>query len=87
MNYFDQLRQGGSGYEVRDNSAASFSIYCDQTDDEAIRAFQRVARAAKAHEDGDWEVKLAPPRGFKIRSIRGLQDPVYLMAAISKLTP
>ncbi|MCW2130194.1 hypothetical protein M2226_008938 [Bradyrhizobium elkanii] len=85
MNYFEQLRQGGPGYEVRESTPVSFTIYCDQENDSEVLAFQTIARDAKAQEDGDWEVKLAPSGGFKGRSIPGWQGRVYLMAAIAKV--
>ncbi len=83
MDYFEQLRQGGPGYAVREISA--FNIYCrDQDSNSEVLAFQSIVRDAKANEDGDWEVKLAPPGGFTGRSIPGWQSVVYLMAAIAK---
>lgn len=83
-NYFEELRKGGPGHRVLQNGPSSFTIFCIQDDDDAIRAFQPVVREAITHRDGKWEVKPGPSGGFTGRGIPGLRDPVYLMAAVWK---
>ncbi|MBR0939446.1 hypothetical protein [Bradyrhizobium jicamae] len=83
-DYFEELRKGGPGYQVLEKGPNSFMIFCDQKDDDAIRAFRSVVNEAIAHRGGNWEVKPGPTWGFSDRSIPGLQDPVYLAAAIWK---
>ena len=88
MDYFEQLRRGGPGYQVQEFGPTSFAIYClSQSNDRDVLVFQPIALEAKANEDGDWEVKLGPSGGFSERSIPGWIGRVYLMAAIVKTLP
>lgn len=85
MDYFEGLRQGGPSYRVHGEDSISFVIHCsDPENDSVVLAFQRIVRDAKAHEDGEWEVRLAPSGGFTGRPIPGWQGRVYLMASLIK---